>query len=269
MRAVITAVILFGVVAALIAQPTSGQDGADERLSDLETRVAELEAAVFAGTTPTSPPDPATAADPTSQRTIGGNALDLLLAGESGEVVLIATGPLERGQIPLAIRNNTDTAVAGTTVKVEAKDASGVLIAVGETTGGQILKPYLLQPGEVAIGFASLQGDVPSDATFAFAVDAEEAPGLMGDFIVDLEMQEATWRSDRIVGVARNPAEETVGGTYMNVVCFASDGTPTRAEPATIQEDIEPEATATFQIDGAYVADCERFLVAATAHPEP
>jgi len=263
-------VVLLGVLAALIARPSSGQDQTEERLSSLETRVTELEAAVVSQGTPESSAAGEAAAEASTavaQATIGGNALDLLPPGEGDAVAVIVSGPLENGKIPLVVRNNTESAVAGVTVKVEARDASGALVAVGETTGGQALKPYLLHPGEVAIGFASLQGDVPLDAVLTYAVASEPAPGMMGGFNVDLAFDEVTWLSDRIVGVARNPGDQAVGGTYMNLVCFAPDGTPSRAEPSTIQEDVAPGGTAPFQIDGGYVTGCERFLVAATAHP--
>ena len=141
---------------------------------------------------------------------------------------------------------------------------------MGETLSNHGLKPYLLRPGEVVISFAFLEGDIPADATFTFTVNSSPTPGTRGDMNVDVVIDEVTWQSDRVVGVIRNPTDQTLGWTYMSLVCFSADGTPTRAEPATIQESITPNGTMTFQISGAFgtAPDCEHFLVAGTSNPQ-
>lgn len=272
MRVVVSVMVIFLGLAMFFVSPSSGQDRTEERLSALETRVAELEAEVYGEATPPSTEpdnDAASNVEPGTQLTIGGTALDLIPPGEDGEVDLVAVGPLDRGLIPLVVRNNTDEPVEYVTVKVEARDAAGELVAVGETLDNHMLKPYLLQPGELTIGFAFLQGDVPPDATFDYTVNAESSPGMMADLMVDLEIVEVTWLTDRIVGVARNPTDQTVGSTYMNLVCFADDGTPNWSDPAMISENIGPNETASFQVDLLFIegASCERFLIAATTHP--
>lgn len=269
----VLSLVLVLVLGLFTINTATGQDSVEDRVGALETRVAELESI--------TPGEPAPAASATSeqsaipvtaggQKTVSGNALELLPSGEPGRVVMLASGPLESGYLPVVVRNNTNAAIASPVVKVEARDTAGQLIAVGESSPSQTLKPYLLQPGQVAIGFAYMPGEVPIDTVFSFNVEAEEPPGLIGNFMVDLGINEATWLKDRIVGVASNPSNSLVGGTYMNVVCFTPDGTPTHAAPATMQGYIEPGGTALFQIGSneKYVLDCEHFLIAATAHPQ-
>jgi hypothetical protein len=180
------------------------------------------------------------------QLTIGGSALPLLLPCAAGEVSVIANGALENGQMPLVIRNNTDEPVVGSVVKVEFRDAAGSLLGVGDTDGGHQMKPYRLEQGEVGLGFVYIEGDIPGDAQVTFEATYENPPGMMDDFSVDLQFPEVTWLGDRIVGTAVNPSDQTVGGTYMNFVCFGNDGTPIAAEPSTIQEDIPARAARTF-----------------------
>jgi hypothetical protein len=270
MRWLIASVALLIASMAISARPSSGQDQTEERLNVLETRVADLEAAVYQAT-PTAPPGATPSGGAKSQSTVGGNALSLLPPGEPGSIVVVAAGQLERSQVPLVVRNNSDAPIAGATVKVEARDAAGNLVAVGETVSSHQLKPYLLQPGEVAIGFALLTGAVPPASALSFIVDSDQVPGSLGDFNTDLVIDEASWLEDRIVGVARNPTDQVIGSVYANLVCFASDGTPTQAEPSTIQGTIAPGTTTSFQIGGGMTdaSGCETFLVAATGHPQP
>jgi hypothetical protein len=245
-----------GLVAVLIVavslfevRPTTSQDNNDdERIGDLETRVAELEDAVFGteevGSLPSTPVAGA-------QATLGGNAMHLLPPGEKDRVTVISVGTLESNEIdvPIVVRNNTAEPVAGIVVKGEVRDTQGKLLAVADTDGGHQLKPYLVNPGEVAVGFVQFgQLDVPVDATFTYSTTFEKAPGAMSDFNIDLVFIEAVWLSDRIVGTVRNPISLAVGGTYMNIVCLSPDGILVDSDPATIQQDIEANGNGVAQL---------------------
>jgi len=116
MRPLFAALLVVVCVAVIWSPRSVGQDLTEERLNNLETRVAELEAVVY-GASPPSVVAQATAAVSTgSQQTIGGTALDLLPQGEAGTVALIATGPLQYSQIPVIVRNNTEAPVADVAV---------------------------------------------------------------------------------------------------------------------------------------------------------
>lgn len=270
MRSRISLVIVLLVAVSLFwVQPTTSQDNDTERISDLETRVAELENAVF-GTEEIGPLQSTPVAG--SQATVGGNALHLLPPGERDHVTVVSVGTLEPDDIdvPIVVRNNTAEPVAGIVVKGEIRDSQGSLLAVADTDGGHQLKPYLVKPGEVAVGFIQFgQLDIPEKANFTYSTIFEEAPGTMSAFNTDLVFIEATWLSDRIVGTVGNPTSLAVGGTYMNIVCLSPDGILIDSDPATIQEDIEPNGEATFQAGDTFGDTvCENFLIAATAHPK-
>jgi hypothetical protein len=268
LRNVVVALLMI-VALLVVAIPSSGQDRTEERLNNLETRVAELEAEVFPTEKAAKKEKRAKKSDG-QQATVGGNALGLLPTGIADEVSVIASGALEYGQIPLVVRNNTDEAVAGVVVKIELRDTAGELVGVADRDGGHPMKPYLLQPGDVAIGFVFIEGDVPADSEIEFTTTYEDPPGMLGDFNIDLEFPDVTWLMDRVVGTAVNPSDETIGGyTYMNMVCFDEEGTPIDAEPNVIEEEIGPGDAVTFQGgDLVHASNCENFLIAATGHPK-
>jgi hypothetical protein len=114
LRNVVVALLMI-VALLVVAIPSSGQDRTEERLNNLETRVAELEAEVFPTEKAAKKEKRAKKSDG-QQATVGGNALGLLPTGIADEVSVIASGALEYGQIPLVVRNNTDEAVAGVVV---------------------------------------------------------------------------------------------------------------------------------------------------------
>lgn len=208
--------------------------------------------------TPQSTPAPLEA---DSQLTIGGTALPLLPVEDTGEVNVVAVGQRTNNSIPVVVRNDTEKIVTNVNVKAEARDTSGTLVGVGETPLGHDMKPTVLKPGHVSIGFILLDGDLPADATYGYKVsyDSEQ-----NDRRTDVEMLEVNWLGDRIVGEFRNPGDRPISNTYLTFMCFSEDGTPLVADPAGVDEIVQSGESASFQV-GEYTSGieaCGNFLIA-------
>ena len=143
-----------------------------------------------------------------AQATLAGNALSLLPDTNNGVVEVIAVGEKNGAEIPVVVRNNSTEAVAGVVVKVEARDPAGKLIGVGESLSNHAPKPYLLNPGELDLGFVSIDGDIQADAVYTFSVQSEPSPGKFVSFSIDVNFGEVNWLSDRIVGEIINPSDQ-------------------------------------------------------------
>lgn len=204
------------------------------------------------------------------QSTIAGSALDLLPDTNNGEVEVIAHGePDASGFIPIVVRNNTSHAVGGASAQVAVRDAGGQLIAFGETMINHAMKPYLLNPGDVAIGFISLGVvAIPDDAEFTYSAAAGEPDGFMADLNVDVEFVEVNWIDNRIVGMAVNPSDQALSDIYLMATCFDESGMPVLSDVTTAAG---PDANSTtlFQMGGVFgdLSLCERFLIAGTGRP--
>jgi hypothetical protein len=205
-----------------------------------------------------------------AQATIAGNALYLLPDTNNGEVEVIAHGePSQHGFIPIVVRNNTNDPVVGATAQVAVRDNDDKLVGVGETLMNHALKPYWLNPGDVAIGFISLDGEMPEGASFEYSATASAPGGFMDDVSIDVEFYDVNWLPNRIVGEFVNPSDRALSSTYLMVTCFDDDGTPVASDVSAIDLDIKPGTTALFQMGGVFadLSVCERFLIAGTGHP--
>lgn len=221
-------------------------------------------------------PSVAAAQTPTSdhiQPTIAGTALELLPNTDNGEVEVIAFGPISRfGELPVVVRNNTSDVVAGVVVKVEARDADGKLIGVGESSEFIFgLAPYVLNPGDVSIGTVRLEGEMPSDAEFTFSARAGDPDGFFAGLTADIEFGQIEWIQDRIVGEAINPHDVDLSGVSLQVGCFDADGSPLFVKLEFLTgDDIAAGETSTFQVGGSYTDydQCENFLISGSGTPE-
>lgn len=205
-----------------------------------------------------------------AQPTIAGNALHLLPDTGNGAVEVIAHGDLNPfGHIPIVVRNNTNDPVVGATAQVAVRDKAGNLVGVGETLTNHALKPYRLDPGDIAIGFISLDGQMPDDATFEYSATGSAPGGFMDEMSIDVEFREVNWMPNRIVGEFVNPSDQPLASTYLMVTCFDDDGTPVASDVSTIDLNVAPDSTALFVMGGVFadLSACERFLIAGAGRP--
>lgn len=215
------------------------------------------------------------------QPTIAGTAFDLLpvkqrrnsIDPRGGGVEVIVFGPIGRfGTIPAVVRNNSSETVSGIVVKVEARDADGKLLGVGESYeffGG--FYPYFMNPGDIAIGEVNLDGGIPANAILEFSVTAGDPSDFMADLNADIQFSDVEWLGDRIVGTAVNPHDVDVTGVFMNIACFSSDGDLLFVKWESLTDgDISAGGTSTFQVGGGFsdYDQCENFLIAGTGSPD-
>jgi hypothetical protein len=209
------------------------------------------------GSAPRSAPP---TSDAPTQLTVGGSGLGLVPPGEPDTVTLAAVGAFRSSDAPYVVRNNTDSAVSDVVVTGVARSASGELLGMIETLPNHATKPTTLQPGDVAIGMAFADIDLPPDAVFEYTVTFAEGANSTN---VDLIISESSWQTDHLIGIAHNPTDKQLGTGYMGVLCMEADGTPTTYEPFNLEGPIGPQADAIFQAAGLYsVDDCSTYLVA-------
>lgn len=201
------------------------------------------------------------------QSTIAGTALHLLPDTNNGEVEVIAAGePNAQGYIPIVVRNNSDITVGGATAQVAARDAAGKLVGVGETLINHAMKPYLLNPGDIAIGFIVVQGGVPDGAELTFSATASEPDGFLAARYTDVEFREVNWLQDRIVGEIINRSDKDLEEVYLMVTCFDSEGTPLLSDVMTVGVGVGAKSGTLFQMGGVFsdLSLCENYLIAGT-----
>jgi hypothetical protein len=276
--------LLAAIVLTGVSNTSSAQDSGEDRVSALETQVAELEATVaaLAGseeatsepteaggaltsvvTEATSVPAPSGGSD---TGYLSGTAFDLVPPGNSGELAVVANGVYDGMSLPVLVRNNTDEALIRVSVSVSVRDASGALLAVGEASD---LTPARVEPGSYAFGSAYFDfASLPSDATFEFQAVGEsvESALFIGQF--DLLIQESSYLGDRIVGTAINEQSETIQGPIgVDAACFGADGSLlgiandfAAAETAASGEAIP------FQVTLYNVASCDLYLIGASGY---
>lgn len=204
----------------------------------------------------------------TEQRTLGDNAFALLPVSDTKELEIIATGALVNSNIPVIVKNNSSKTVYDVLVKVEARDAAGSLIGSGETPSSHMLKPSFLKPGDIALGFIYLEGDIQPDAAFKYSVKSStEAPSYT-IYKANVEFGEVNWLGDRIVGELINPASVSVSSVYLMLTCIGDDGVPLLSDVATVNEAISAGESTTFQMNGVFgdLSLCENFLIAGSGY---
>lgn len=204
----------------------------------------------------------------TQQETLAGNAFGLLPPGTADKVVVLTTGALANSYIPVIIKNNSAKTVYDVVAKVEARDAAGRLIGVGETPASHALKPSILNPGDIGLGFVYLEGEIPADAALKYSVKSSTEVPSYAIYKADVEFGEVNWLGDRIVGEMINPAKEPISSVYLMVTCIGSDGIPLLSDVATVQESIGAGESTAFQMNGVFgdLSLCENFLIAGSGY---
>ena len=196
---------------------------------------------------------------------IGGEGYTLLSPGEPDSLTVVAQGPYDGNILPIIVRNNTSESLYDVGALGIARDASGTLIATGED---QRFEPSTIEPGGLALGYVYLDGvELPSDATYEFELSAE-TPESGTPYFANVVIQEATFLSDRVVGIANNSNEFPVTGPVsIYLACLAADGSIgsfhtsfADKEAADTGEDIP------FQVPLYNNEDCSTFVVALGAY---
>ena len=242
---------------------------AERKVADQQVQIAELEQQIAAleqqlleagGQLPTtSAPDPSDPQAAAADVRLSGN-LDELPAGEPGQLQVVAIGTVGRsGRVPWIVRNATDGVVFDVNVVVTARDAQGTLLDSGGTLA---VAPFVVPPGEVAIGYSFLGGDdLPDDVDLEVEVSSEVDPFILG---VDVPVTELSVREDGITGIVANDSGRALRFVSVVAVCTDDRGIPTHAiSEYTDRTDLPAGATSSFS-GRLFDVDCSGYLAGAS-----
>jgi hypothetical protein len=201
---------------------------------------------------------------------IGGNAFGVIPAGTPGEISVVGFGNGNYGMFPIVARNDLGQDVSSIKVSVTIRDASGALVANGDT--GQGLSPRYVRAGGLAIGSIYLGPEfvVPDGAQVEYDISFAPASVVSPFDKLDFDIVEASLFENRIVGTLSNE-QEVPGdlGIDVTAVCFDMNGTPISSDQTYLNgTTLKPGETASFQVDitGAFMGQqCPAFLVAGGA----
>lgn len=284
--ATFSTVLMFALALLFVSSPgqSIAQDSNDDRISALETQVAELESTVAALAGNSAPAaesvqdddalapvatEAAAAEAPQNGANTGnlsGNAFESLPPGNVGEFAVVSSGVYDGTSLPLLLRNNTDEALVRVTVSVSVHDASGALLAVGEANN---LTPARAEPGGYVFGNAYFDfATFPSEVTYDFQASGESANSASFIGIYDLTIQESSYLGDRIVGTAVNNLDVTLQGPFgVEAACFGSDGSLLGvASDFAAADVVDPGAEIPFQVTIYNVASCDIYLVGSSGY---
>jgi hypothetical protein len=214
-----------------------------------------------------APTETTEAAAPAGENTssyLGGNAVSLLSPGDKGKLSVVLSGTYDGNILPLVVRNNTDKDVIRIKVSAVARSADGKLIASG---GDQGFHPNLVRAGEYSLGYLYFDGiELPADALFEFEVSAKDASDNQFESTRDLDVTEADYLDNRIVGLLQNNHTENVTGPMgVSVVCLDGEGTLLgHHQSFTDKDEAAPGESIPFQVELYGATDCSNFLVAAS-----
>lgn len=208
------------------------------------------------------PVEPLTIDDVVAEGWLAGDARPQIGEGTSGEVSVVVTGPINVDQIgatqvPIIIRNSTDTAATNVDITGAAKDAEGMILASGRSQG---VHPALVPAGGVALAFVYFDSEVPTDATIDFTVAS--APSEGEPYFRDLKFDQANNTGTSIAGQATNPYDDTLNGPYsVRVFCFsdADELLSSTGSFASPDADLAAGQSVTFDVN-LFETDCSKFL---------
>ncbi len=183
-------------------------------------------------------------------------------AGKPGAVDIVAVGDPDSSSVPIVVRNNTDDAIELGDVVGVARDAQGKLAMTGEISD---TVPFIVQPGQIAIGDVNFGDDIPAGLTFEF--EAESNPVEKSSFSrQDIDVQEAVLKDDEVIGIVRNPTGSSLNGPFAVVVmCFDDAGEISMASGGYAAKDtLGPDATSPFSITLYGDGPCDSFIVGST-----
>jgi Mg-chelatase subunit ChlD len=204
---------------------------------------------------------------------VGGNAFSMIPPGEPGKLTVVAySAPTSFGEMYVLIKNNTGEDVTLPKVSMTARDPAGTLVGAGDVT---TVNPFFVRAGGVAIGTIYTGVAFPPDTTYEFNVSATPYEDARFYTNADLDIVEAAFYEDRIVGVAENGFDGTVDGpTGFIVACFDDSGAMTGGALGFSNSGAIPAGeTQSFQVDlnGMLYEGrpCSAFLVAGSGYGTP
>jgi hypothetical protein len=184
---------------------------------------------------------------------VGGNRSPRLPSGQQGRLSVVAKGVYD-GSLPIIVRNNTSRTVNGIYVTGLATSASGRILATGDSQG---FHPSLVKPGEITIGYVFFRdAQLPPNARYRLSVAENRSTAQK-----DLVMTKASFATDRVIGIARNPRATEASLPAGTVACFVGNRLLDTYEDPSDQITVRPHGTLIFQVE---VFDaCPTFLVTA------
>lgn len=197
---------------------------------------------------------------------LAGTADPNLPAGDPGELSIVEVSELDTsGSSPilsLALRNNTDESLEDVEVTVTVR-SEGRIVA---TTTSEKVVPYYIQPGEIALTYASFSDgqEIPADPEYSFTVQSQPVDPA-DDGYRPLSVTEANLSGSAVVGEATNESAETVHGPYtVSVYCFDGDTLLSQLSTYTDQDGETAVGDSVFFSANLRDTTCPSFLVGVT-----
>lgn len=273
------AMVIAGMAFALSDYSVNAQDGTTATVSALQTKVAkqstsiakrdakinQLQTRVAKAEAKSSEPTATAASEQAKQggeaSVLGGNGVRLLPPGDKGKIDVVAVGPYDGNVLPVIVRNNSEKNVQRVSVSATARMANGDLIAAG---GDQGFRPFGVAAGSYTLGYIYFDGAaLPADVKFEFEVQSEPDTGDTSFSSIDLDVKDASYLGDRIVGELINNTTYTASTVGVIAVCLDSNGTILGyADGYVDKEKTAPGESAPFQISIYDGTDCTNFVVA-------
>lgn len=227
------------------------------------------------GATPTATTKPSAAAVPGTTEDavaagwLAGTATPSIPEVSTGKVDVVVSGPIAPNPggtlIPFALRNGTGDAISSIDVTGAATDATGKILASGQSQG---LSPATVQPGGVALGFVYFDPntDIPADSKVEFTVASRPLKGE--PYFRDLKVEQANAVGDSITGKATNPSKDTLNGPYsVHATCFDEAGALLSSHGgfASPSADLAEGQSVMFQVS-LYGKPCPSFLLGVSGY---
>ncbi|MHB1403921.1 MAG: FxLYD domain-containing protein [Thermoleophilia bacterium] len=256
---------LYDPPADIVAQEKLGVDKDITQLKAAGQCLSDVGSSVDITTSTTS-----TFSDEKTSRILVGNTWPSLPTGQANEVSIVAQGSQIdenglSGALPVVIRNNTSDPVIAISASATVRDAGGKLIASGQDQG---FWPWLVNPGNIAIGYVFFSGDnfqIPAGAKIDFQLNSKPtnymSPSLGKK---DLTISETNDTGSNIIGTLKNNTEYKAALPEVYMMCFDSSGKPiSDANSFATPNEIEPGGTASFELNYSRLQSCPIYLIGA------
>ncbi len=232
------------------------------RLVETEVEVTRLvETVVTATPPPTSPPAPTAEVDTTAYIAGSNITPDDLPDGDPGLVVIAEGAPTVFGNVPVVVRNNTDSPVYNLSISATARDDAGNVLGTGS---GILLAPTYVAPGNVAFGTVSFMDTSLDSATIEYLVTGDDTSSTILARR-DLEVLEHSIVGNNIVGILLNSNSAALNLIQGVAICFNDDLIPVAAPSSfTDQERVNANSEMPFSVNLFNdTAKCGRYFLAA------
>jgi hypothetical protein len=267
----ITRLIIMTLIFGRWFMPGSAQDTSEQRIDDLETRVAVLEDAGGIMATPVTSGSPSPVASPIAATTGAnplwqGTYLDRLPTCDTGTLCLVALDQWAlAGEYYFGVvHNDTADMMQVRKIAVTLRDGAGAVAAAGYSVS---ITPMFVAPGDHALVLFTIQGDRDPSYAWEATFDAQAGVAPSG-YGAPVQIANAAVRGDAIVGEITNTTPDTLNRLTATSMCFDANCTITDrrfSEAAT--GPYPPGATATFSIPNYVRIDCTNFVVVGTVSP--